>query len=63
MTPCLLFNIYLRYEDEEKMRPIATGCTKEQLLDVLSRHACLAQVDHFLVRPMTIYEPFKEYTL
>lgn len=59
----VLFNLYLVYDDDPTTRPIATGCTKKQLLYVLSRHLLLAQVDKFLILPIEENEPFKEYTL
>lgn len=57
------FSVSLAYQDEDTIRPIAQGCSKEQLLDVLSRHLLLAEVSFFMIFPSVDYVPFKEYTL
>lgn len=46
------FFLYLTYEGEEVPRLVAEGCSQEQLLEVLSRHLMLAEVDHFEIIPV-----------
>lgn len=59
------FRVLLLYEDEFYYRPIADGCSKEQLLDVLSRHLMLADVQYFKIEPIVSPDDveFKEFTL
>lgn len=59
------FNISLFYDGESNLRPIATGCSKSQLFDVLQRHILLAEVNQFVITPVVSETsfPFREYTL
>lgn len=57
------FFLYLSYEGEEIPRLVAEGCNKEQLLEVLSRHLMLAEVDNFKIIPVEYECPFHEFTL
>lgn len=58
------FCLFLLYEGESLHRPVAEGCSKEQLLDVLSRHMMLAEVRFFTIVPVERSDDeFIEYTL
>ena len=59
----VVFNLYLKYDDEDIYRTVAEGCSKSQLVTVLTRHLLLAEVADFKIVPIVAYVPFKEFTL
>lgn len=65
MAKKVTFNVSLLYDDESNFRPIAIGCNKSQLFDVLERHLLLAEVNQFVITPIVSESssPFYEYTL
>ena len=57
------YSLLFTYEGDSFPRPIAEGCSKKQLLDILDRHLMLAEITNFQIIPFEYYIPFKEYTL